>query len=106
VQVNVEHRLACVAVRIEYGSETAGRKASLFRDGRRPPHQLANELIVFDGELIKRGDVALRHHQHVSRRLRVDVVERQHPIVFVHDRTWDLPVDDLAEKAVGHALSF
>src|SRR6266496_1756802 len=44
----------------------------------------------------------LRDDEHVRGRLRVDVVERKNALVLVHDRGWDLTLDDLAEETVTH----
>ena len=69
------------------------------------PHHLAHDPVIFGGEVVEAGDVAPRHHEHVRRRLRVDVLERDHAVVLIHDRARDLPRDDLAEQAIGHGTS-
>ena len=45
-----------------------------------------------------------RDDQHVYRRLRVDVLEGDQPVVLVDDGRRNLAVDDLAEEAVGHVF--
>jgi hypothetical protein len=49
--------------------------------------------------------VLLRDHQQVHRRGRVDVLEREQFVVFVHHASRNLFGDDLAENAVVHVLS-
>jgi len=50
--------------------------------------------------------VAFGDDQHVGRPLRVDIVERKHAIVFVHNRCRDLALDDLAEETVSHGTTY
>ena len=78
VQVDVEHRLPGVAVRVEHGAVAAAGDSPLLRDRRRAPHHLADDLIVAGLEVVQRLDVALGHDEHVRRRLRIDVVEGEH----------------------------
>src|SRR5436190_18875494 len=85
VQVNVKHGLAGAAIGIEDGAEAALGNPALARNRGRPPHHFADNLIVLGREVVERGDVLLRHHQHVRRPLRVDIVERQHTVVVVDD---------------------
>ena len=98
--MHVKHGLARVPVGVEDRPESARRDAPLARDGGRTPHNFSNNRIVAGAEIVERGDVLFRNHEHVRRPLRVDVVEREHTIVLVDDRRRDLMFDDLAEEAV------
>src|SRR5581483_4372074 len=102
VQVDVEHGLARVAVGVEEDAESAGGDAAVLRDRRRAPHQLADDRVVVRRQVVERGDVLLRNDEHMRRTLRIDVVEREHAVVFVDDRRGDLASGDFAEEAVGH----
>ncbi|MNY53708.1 hypothetical protein D3C86_1894880 [compost metagenome] len=53
-------------------------------------------------EVRDRGDVLLRDHEDVDRRLGVDVAEGDGVIVLVDDLRRDLAGDDLAEETIGH----
>ena len=53
----------------------------------------------------ERGDVPLRDDHEMHRRLRLDVVEREHVVVLVHLLRRDLAAHDLAENAVVHVSS-
>ena len=46
-----------------------------------------------------------RYDEHVRRRLRIDVVERQHSVAFVDQVARNLPVANLAEEAVAHEVA-
>src|SRR6516225_7538031 len=46
--------------------------------------------------------VIFRNDQHMGRRLRINVTERDHPGGLAHLVGWDIPGDDPAEKAVRH----
>ena len=50
--------------------------------------------------VIEGGEVLLRHEQHVHRRLRRDVAERDQVLVLEHDVGGDLAADDLVEDGV------
>ena len=102
VQMDVKDRLASVAVRVEDRPITASGDAPFPGDGCGAPRQFPDNLIVARRQVVERCDVPLRHQKHVRRRLRVDVVEREHTIVLVDDRAGNLSTDDLAEQAVGH----
>src|SRR3546814_11971353 len=51
-------------------------------------------------QVVERRHVGLRHEQHVHRRLRGDIAERDDVVVFVDDVGRDLAADDLVD--VGH----
>ena len=85
MQVDVEDRLACVSVAVEDGSETALAVAVLARQRRSATDHLANEPVVFDGDVVESRDVAPWYYQNMHRRLRVDVLEGNQPIVLIDD---------------------
>ena len=85
MQVDVEDRLACVGVAVEDGSEAALAVAMLARQRRSAADHLANEPVVFGGNVVEGRDVAARYHQNMHRRLRVDVLDGNQPIVLVDD---------------------
>ena len=70
------------------------------RDVGHRGEQLAGERRVGRGERADVGVVVLRDHDHVHRRLRRDVAERQHAVGLVHQRRRDLAGHDPAEQAV------
>ena len=102
MQVDVKDGLACALVSVEERTVSDFRKASLLRDKRGAADQLADDLIVFRPDVVERWDVTLRDDQHMCRRLRVDVIEGDDPLVLIYDRRRYLSLDDLAEQAVGH----
>src|SRR5207245_1224552 len=56
--------------------------------------------LVGRADVVERGDVLLGHDQHVRRRLRIDVAEREAQVVLIDALRWDLTVADLAEQAL------
>jgi len=102
VQVQVEHGLPGVGIAVEDRAVAAGGEAALGGDRRAAPHHLADELIVVGLEIVQGRHVRARHHQHMHRRLRTDVVERDETLVLVHLRRGNLAGDDAAEETVGH----
>ena len=104
--MDMEDGLTRVAVGVEDRAVSAGRNPTIGRDCRRAPHYLADDPIVVRAEIVQRRDMLLRDDQHVRRGLRVDVVERENPIILVDDRRRDLTADDFAEEAVGHGRKF
>ena len=101
VQMDVEHRLTGFGVAVEHGAIPAFRVTLLRGDGRRGPHQLADQRFVSRREVTGRRDVPFRHDQDMQRRLWVDVVERHQVRVLMNLRRRDLPGDNAAEEA-GH----
>ncbi len=71
-------------------------------DRGRRGDQLGGGLGVAGRELGGVGVVVARHDQHVGRRLRVDVAERDRALGGVHDVGLDVSGDDAAEQAVLH----
>ena len=60
---DVEHALTGAAIGIEERPIPRVGKPTFLRNRRGPPNQLADDLFVFDADIIQRGDVALRHDQ-------------------------------------------
>jgi hypothetical protein len=104
VQVDVKYRLSGISVRVEDRPKPTGCEPAVLRDGGPATDQLAEDLIVLDANLVQRGDMSFRNHQDVRRRLWVDVVERQHTLIFVDDRRGDLVVGNPAKEAISHRL--
>src|SRR5438445_7768955 len=64
---------------------------------------MPEELLVIG--LGDRCDVLPRHDEHVERRARSDVLERDDVVVLVHEVRRQRPALDPAERAVGHQLT-
>src|SRR2546426_9204059 len=52
--------------------------------------------------VVQAADMPLGNHQHVDRRLRVDVLEREHLVVLQDDLGRNLPGADLAKETIRH----
>jgi hypothetical protein len=96
----VEDGLAGVGVAVEDGPVATRIVAMVPGNRRRSPHHLTHQRVVFLRQVVQRGDVPPGYDEDVCRRLRVDIFERDQPIVLVHDRRGYLFRHDLAEKAV------
>ena len=77
--------------------------AELFRQPGGDHVEVAEQVSVRLGDIgMRRDHLVARDDEHVNRRLRVDVAERQAAVVLVHDVRGDLSVDDLLEEVVLH----
>lgn len=79
-----------------------------FRLGDKPSraHQRGKIVALSHGKRGRIGFVSPRNHQHMGRRLWVDVAEGNCVVIFMHYLCREIPRDDLAEKAVsdGHQV--
>src|SRR5436190_12847591 len=105
VEMDVKDRLSRVPVRVEYRAVASGGDPALLRNRGGAPHDLSDERIIVRRQLVQRSDMAPWNDQNVRGRLRIDVVERDDVLVFVHDRRIDLAVDDSAEETLWHFQS-
>ena len=102
--MDVKDRLPRFAIRVEDRAIAFVCNVSFPGNGRRPARQFSHQLIVTWLEDIQRFDVSFRHNQHMSWGLRIDVVESNHPIVFVDDGRRNFTRDDSAEEAAHNGL--
>ena len=91
--------LAAVVDETEAALHTAdlGDLRDLFKD-------VGHHRAVLRRDIVGPADVLLRDHQHVHRRLRIKVLERQDLVVFIHFIGRDLPVRDFTKNAVHSML--
>src|SRR6185295_14775369 len=82
------------------------RRARFASKAPRHGEHLAECGLVGGLRVVERRDVRLRHEQDMHRRLRPDVVERDHLVVLVHLLRRDLAADDLAKNAIWIAHRF
>src|SRR5690606_9249328 len=106
VQVDLEHGLAAVLVAVHDDAVTVFGEALLLRVARRGGGQPADHDRIVLADIVERGEVGLRHEQHVHRRLRRDVTERDQVLVLVDDVGRDLAADDPVEDGLAHVASF
>lgn len=100
VQVDVEHRLACVGFAVEHKACTRFLDTEFLRDQLGAVKHLAHQFAVGRLHVHDGRNVALRHYQKVHRGLRGNVVEGEHVVVFVDFLGRDFTLDDFAEKTV------
>src|SRR6185503_2728921 len=103
VQMDVEHRLAGRSIGVDHGP--VARLGDPFRPGDlgRNERQTADHRRVL--RVVERRDMLARHHQHVHRRLRVDVAKRDAVRILPNELRGDLVAYDAAEETVvGHSL--
>jgi hypothetical protein len=102
VKVDVEDGLPRIAVRVEERPESALVKAGGPRKSGGAARHLADEAVVLRREIVERGYVRLGDDQQVKRGLRIDVFERQQPVVLEDDSRSNVAADDPAEQALAH----
>src|SRR5688572_924517 len=100
--MDVEDRLTCFAIRVEHRPVAAIGVAVFPGDLRGGAMHGPNEAVVARRQVAQRGDVPARDDQHMQRRLRVDVLNRDQLIVLMHELPGNLTADDLAEKTIAH----
>ena len=98
--MNVEHRLACVGLAVEYEACARFFDAEFLGDNLCAVKHLAYQFAVGGLHVHDGRNVALGHHQKVHRGLRGNVVEGEYIVVFVNFLGRDFALDDFAEKTV------
>ena len=102
-EVDVEHCLPGAAVAIEHRPVAVLRVPLILGDLCGARNQSAHHRRVPFLDVVQRRDVPAGDDEHMERRLRIDVLERQQLVVLVDDLRGDLAVGDLAEQTVvGH----
>ena len=63
---------------------------ALPRNGRRPPHHLADQLIVFPAQVVQRRDVTLGHDETCVGACGLMSLKASSTVVLIHDGARDL----------------
>src|SRR5258706_6816831 len=84
---------------VDDGTEAIGR-AGVAGEAPGDDEHLAERRLVGGLRVVERRDVRFRHEQDMHRRLRADVVERDHLVVLVDLLRRDLAADDFAKNAI------
>ena len=100
--MDVEDGLSRSFVHVKNGTVTGLVDSLLPRDLLRGLENPTQNKIVAFCQIVQRRNVFLWDHQHVCRRLRADIFEREHVRVFVYCLRRNVPGDDLAEQAIRH----
>ena len=103
VKVDMEHCLVGLAVCIENGPVAALSVSALARDGGGAACHLANQRVMVGAGVVQRSDVLLWNNEHVHWCLRVDVLDGDHPVIFVDELRRNLMRRDSAKQAGAHA---
>jgi hypothetical protein len=99
VQVDVKHCLPCMTVAVEHGAVAGMIDATILGDACGLPDHRPNYGIVIGGEVIQRRNVTLGNDEDMYRGFRLDVLERQQLVVFVHAFRGNFSSDNLAKQA-------
>ena len=99
MKVNVEHRLTSIAVAVDDGAIAGGIDAALLGNQAGASNHRAHELVISSLQIVQGRNVPFGNDQNVHRRFRLDVLECQQLIIFVHAFCGDFPGDNLAEQA-------
>jgi len=103
MEVKMRDRLPTVQAHVVHDAPALGQ-AVLLGDLARRQQDRRQDLGVLRGHRRKRRDRLDGDDQAVERRLGVDIVDREHEIVLVHEACGDLPgVDLLKQGPIGHA---
>jgi hypothetical protein len=98
VKMNVKDRLPGVSIRVEHRAVPrvgdSFLASNLRRDYRESPHE------VRICRVVQRGNVTARDHEHVDRRLWIDVAKRNAVLCFRDDGRWNFTPHDSAKEAL------
>ena len=103
MKVDMKHHLTTIRVHIEHRAVTRFMDPPIPRDLAGCVYHVSHQEILLRREVIQCCDVGLGCDENMDRRLRVDVLEGVDTVVLIHFRRRNLPLDDPAEKTVGHA---
>ena len=92
--------LAAVAAVVDHDPVAGLSDAKFLGERRRGQQQMPEHRLVGRRGLADARNEFLRDDQHMHRRLRVDVMERQRPLVFVNRLVGDLAAQDAREDVV------
>ena len=101
VKVDVIHLLSSFGTAVHADTVSSLAVARGLGDPSRGEQTATDVLDVAVLKRLNSRDVALRNHEHVQRRLRIDVLEREHAIVLVLDIGRTIPHDDATEETLG-----
>ena len=99
MQVQMEHGLPGAAAVVEHGA-IAGEQVSLRRQLCGHHLQFAQQRLVGALRVMQRRKMPAWANQNVRRRLRTDVFEREHVVVFIDKLRGNFLCADFAEKAI------
>lgn len=101
--MEVVDRLPGQRVAVEHGAEALFGDSPFPRQAVGDLEEAEEKGLILRGEIEERGDVLSGNDENVNRRLRVDVLESHHFVVFEDDAGRKLLVAYPAEEAVTHA---
>lgn len=64
--------------------------------------EMSQEGFLAGPQVVDRCDMPLGNHECVDGSLRIDIVEGERMLVFMHDLGWNLFVDNLTEETIAH----
>ena len=100
--MQVRHRFARILAIVKYETETRVGYTQLLGYLSRFKQKMAQYLVVFRFGFGESRDWLFWHNQYMSRRLRLNILERQDHIVLVYDCGWDFPGDNLFKQGLAH----
>ena len=83
--MEMENRLPGASIAVEHHAIACLRMTPLGGDAGRPPDHVTDQITIGVGHIVQGRDMPARNDQHVKRRLRVDVAERNQSIVLIDD---------------------
>jgi hypothetical protein len=102
MHVQMKYGLAGSGAGVNHGSIAFGIEATLVRQAAGHKREVAQKRYILRLGLQKGVKMLAWNHQHVSGRLRMNVLERQHVLILKNNLRGNFPVDNSAEKAVIH----
>ena len=98
VHMQVEHRLAGLGAVVEHHPKM--RDAFLDGDFIADPYHFTHHLLILRADRRRAAEMFFRDYEKMNRRLRRDIAEGEHLVVFVQLAGRDFSPDNFAEQAV------
>ena len=101
MKMEVKNGLACVRTCVDDYAKAFLRDTLFLRELGGNQKNIANYFSIVSAQIRKRGDMLARDNQNMNRRLRIDVLEGHHGVIFVEHITLNLFLDNAAEQTIG-----
>ena len=98
MNVQVRYGFAAVTTIVDYNAVAGFSDTEFFRERGGREQQMPEQRLIGDGGFAESGQVFLWDHEHVDRRLRVDVVNGDAKLVLVRELRRNLAIDDFLEN--------
>ena len=102
MQMHVKYGLSAMRTGIDDDAITALMNTFLRRDLTPDQKHVTDQRLILDLQFIDGFDVFVRDDQDMGRRDRMNIAERRHLFIPIHDGCLDFIINDFAEDTISH----